>query len=244
MIDCFFGKISEQMELVKQNELPKMKIAAEKAAECIENGSIIQLFGCGHSNLLALEVFYRAGGLVPVKPIIIESLMLHEGAMQSSILERKNDFAECFLKEQDIREKDMVFIISTSGRNPVPIDVAQYAKQKGAYVVGITSLEYSKDTSSRHSSGKFLYNSVDLHIDNCCIKGDAVLTHPAVSSPFGPTSTIVGAAILNSILSEAIVKLAEKGVNPPIFLSSNVDGADTQNAGLINQYKERIPLYR
>jgi uncharacterized phosphosugar-binding protein len=242
MLTQYFDKAKEKLELVEETQKESLQKAAEKVAEVIQNGGIVQLFGCGHSHILTEEVFYRAGGLVPIKPILVEPLMLHEGALRSSHLERQNDLAEEFLKEQDIRPEDLVFVLSTSGRNPVPVDVAQEAKSQGAFVVGITSLEYSQSQPSRHKSGKHLYNSVDLVIDNHSSKGDAALSYEKVAVPFAPTSTVVGAVILNAIFAEAIKIMADKGFEPPIFLSGNIDGADEHNNKLVEEYKGRISL--
>lgn len=133
MLSEYFKRVQERFELVENQEGPAMLVAGEKVADAIQAGGIIQLFGCGHSHLLTEEVFYRAGGLVPVKPIFVEPLMLHEGAIQSSQLERKNGYALEFLQEQDFRSGDVVFVISTSGRNPVPVDVALAAREKGGF---------------------------------------------------------------------------------------------------------------
>ncbi|MFB6466388.1 SIS domain-containing protein [Cytobacillus sp. Hz8] len=244
MLSQYFTIAKEKIELVEKNEWDKLKEAAEKVAESIQNGGVIQLFGCGHSHILTEEVCYRAGGLVPINPILYEPLMLHEGALRSSQLERQNGLADEFMKDQDIRKEDVMFVISTSGRNPVPVDVAQTAKANGAYVIGITSLEYSQSQPSRHVSGKHLFDSVDLVIDNYSAKGDAALSYEKVSVPFGPTSTVVGAVIINAILAEAVKILADKGIEPPVFLSGNIDGADEHNLRLVERYRERITVLK
>lgn len=244
MLSAYFERAKERLDLVEKNESERLKQAAQKVADVIQAGGIIQLFGCGHSHILTEEVFYRAGGLVPIKPIFVEPLMLHEGAVRSSQLERKNGFADTFLEDQDFRPEDVVFVLSTSGRNPVPVDVAEAARKKGAFVIGITSKEYSQSQTSRHVSGNYLFDSVDLVIDNYSVVGDAVLNYDKVKVPFGPTSTVVGAVILNAIFAEAIQLMADNGFEPPIFLSGNVDGADKHNQLLIDQYRERIELLR
>ncbi|MBW8351320.1 SIS domain-containing protein [Bacillus sp. IITD106] len=242
MIDSYFGKINEKLMMVLDSEKEKMKEAASKVASAIEKGGIVQLFGCGHSHILTEEVFYRAGGLVPIKPIFHELLMLHEGAMLSSQLERKNHYAESFMEGQDIQENDIMIVLSTSGRNPVPVDAALIAKEKGAFVIGITSFEYSNSQPSRHVSGKRLYDAVDLAIDNHSPIGDAVLNHKKVDVPFSPTSTVVGATILNAIFAESIALMAEANYTPPIFLSGNIEGSDEHNKSLVSKYETRIPL--
>ncbi|EGL83917.1 UPF0309 protein [Caldalkalibacillus thermarum TA2.A1] len=242
MMQQYIQQIKALIAELEQGQKGNMRKAAEKVAESLAKGGIIQLFGAGHSHLLAEEVFYRAGGLVPVKPIFEESLMLHQGAVRSSQLEKQCGYADTFMPDQDIREHDVVFVISTSGRNPVPIDVALAAKAKGAYVIGITSLTYSRSQPSRHPSGQLLYEVVDLVIDNLSVKGDAILKHEKLSAPFGPSSTVIGAIILNSVFAEAIHLLLEQGTEPPVFLSGNLDGAEAHNQALIEKYRERIPL--
>ncbi|ALS76434.1 hypothetical protein AUC31_15045 [Planococcus rifietoensis] len=242
MLNDYFKRVQERLELVEKQERPAMLVAADKVSAAIQAGGIVQLFGCGHSHILTEEVFYRAGGLVPVKPIFVEPLMLHEGAVRSSQLERENGYASGFLEEQDFRPGDVVFVISTSGRNPVPVDAALAAREKGAFVIGITSLDYSRSQASRHNTGKYLFDAVDLVIDNHSVSGDAILSYEHVEVPFGPTSTVVGATMLNAIFAEAIKLMADSGFAPPIFLSGNIDGADAHNMRLIEKYRERISL--
>ncbi|MGK7379679.1 SIS domain-containing protein [Planococcus sp. 1R117A] len=242
MLNSYFEKVRERLALVEEQEKAVMMEAAGKVAAAIQHGGIIQLFGCGHSHILAEEVFYRAGGLVPVKPIFIEPLMLHEGAVRSSRLERSSDYAEDLLEQQDFRPEDVVFVMSTSGRNPVPIDFALAARDKGAFVIGLTSLEYANSQPSRHQSGKHLHDAVNLAIDNHSVTGDAVLKAENVKVPFGPTSTVVGSVILNAIFAEAIQQMADNHFEPPVFLSGNIDGTDDHNNRLIEKYRERIAV--
>lgn len=230
--------------MVEAEEKQTMKKAANKMADAIEAGGIIHVFGCGHSNLLAEELYYRAGGLVVIRPIFDENLMLYKDAVRASKLERDADYANQVLKHHDIRKDDILIVISTSGRNPVPIDVARFAKKQGAYVIGMSSARYANYHTSRHESGKFLKDVVDLFIDNHVPLGDAILQHEQVAVSFAPSSTVIGAAILNSVIGEAIVTLADKGVEPPILRSGNIDGADEHNKIQLERYRDRIPLWR
>lgn len=244
MLIHYFEKIQEKLKHVLEQEKKSMLVAAEKIATTIQSNGIIHLFGCGHSHMLTEEMFYRAGGLAPVKPVFIEELMLHKGAVKSSYLERQNDYAEKFIYNQDIQPQDLIIVISTSGLNPVPIDVAIHAKNLGAYVVGISSFYYVDGKASRHTSGKFLSQVVDLALNNHTTKGDAALTYEHSSTPFGPTSTIIGATMLNAIFAEAIKMMVNNGFHAPVFLSGNIDGADEHNQRLIEQYSDRIPLLK
>lgn len=242
MLHEYVEQIRRSLDQIEEREAERIRQAARKTAETIMQGGVIHLFGCGHSHILTEEVFYRAGGLAPIHPILVEPLMLHEGAVRSSELERQNGLAASFMHNQDIRPGEVMIVLSTSGRNPVPVDVVQIAKAKGAYTIGITSLQYSQSQPSRHVSGKHLYDAVDLVIDNHAVKGDAVLSYPGVPVPFAPTSTVIGAVILNGIFAEAIVMMTDQGYEPPVFLSGNIDGADERNRQLIAHYRDRISL--
>ncbi|HJV16758.1 MAG TPA: SIS domain-containing protein [Bacillales bacterium] len=242
MLNQYFQKLKVLLCTIEKEEEENLKTAAKKVAQCIQENGIIHLFGCGHSHMLGEELFYRAGGLVPVNPILIEDLMLHKGAVRSSQLEKQNDFAEQFMGNVNIDPKDLVIVVSTSGRNPVPVDVAEWAKKRGAFVIAITSPRYAKSQSSRHKNGKYLYNSVDLPIDNHIEVGDALMKHDAYDVPFGSGSTVVGMSIVNGIMVEAVNIMIENHFNPPIFLSGNIDGAEEHNRGLIDKYKDRIPM--
>lgn len=236
----YFSHVQELLKTVEENEGEAMNLVAEKVANAIKHGSIIHLFGCGHSHLLTEETYFRAGGLVPVHPILHEPLMLHEGAVQSSTLERQNNYARTFMKDQDIQSGDVMIVFSNSGRNPVPIDVALIAKAKGSIAIGITSITYAKSQSSRHDSGKYLHDVVDIVIDNHAPTGDAVLNHPFVSVNYGPVSTTIGATIINHVFAEAIGLLATQQVEVPVFLSGNLEDADQHNKALMEKYKKRI----
>ncbi|PMC40338.1 hypothetical protein CJ195_01095 [Bacillus sp. UMB0899] len=244
MLTAYFEKIQEKLELVLEQEKKSMEIAAEKVLNSIQANGIIHLFGCGHSHMLTEEMFYRAGGLAPVKPIFIEELMLHKGAVKSSYLERQNNYAEGFIYNQDIHSNDVVFVISTSGINPVPIDVAIHAKKQGAYVVGMSSFHYVDGKASRHKSGNFLSEVVDLALNNHVTKGDAALYYENSPVPFGPTSTVIGTTMLNAIFAEAIKMMINVGHEAPVFLSGNIEGAEEHNQKLIEKYRDRIPLLK
>jgi uncharacterized phosphosugar-binding protein len=242
MFEQYFHKLKELLSTVEEAEKENLTKAAERIAECIQKDGIVHVFGCGHSHILGEELFYRAGGLVPISPILIEDLMLHKGAVRSSQLEKKNDFAEQFMCEARIQPEDVVIVASTSGRNPVPIDVAEIAKKQGAFVISITSPRYAKTQVSRHKSGKYLYNSVDLSIDNHIEVGDTLMQQESLDVSFGTGSTVIGAAIVNGIMVEAIKVMVENNFNPPILKSGNVDGAEEHNKKLVEKYKNRIPM--
>lgn len=235
----YIREIEDLIFHLKKTGQERLQHAKSILVETIREQKMIHIFGTGHSHILAEEAFYRAGGLACVRPILIESLMLHKSGWSSSENERKAGYARSFMEQQPIDKKDTVIVVSTSGRNPVPIDVAMLSKEKGARVIAISSLEYSRYLASRHPSGKLLTDVADVTVDNLSPIGDAILEHPKVDTPYGPSSTVMGIIILHTIFSEAIEELAEKGIPLPIFKSGNMDEADEYNKNLIEQYCDR-----
>jgi len=241
MYSLYFQKLKDLFDIIEKKEANNISLAAEKIAQCIRQDGVIHVFGCGHSHMLGEEIFYRAGGLLPINPILFEDLMLHKGALRSSQLERQNDFGHVVMENVQVEPNDILIVVSTSGRNPVPIDVAEIAKQRGAYVIAITSVVYRESVTSRHKQGKFLADVADLAIDNHITVGDALMEHPAIPVPFGSGSTIVGMMIINGMIVEATNLMIEHNFIPPIYRSGNIDGSEDHNNHLINKYKKRIP---
>ncbi|REB08011.1 sugar isomerase domain-containing protein [Sporosarcina sp. BI001-red] len=213
--------------------------AAAQLADRIAEGGIIHLFGSGHSQLLAQEGFFRAGSLACVQPISIGPLMLHEGALLSSKNEKDPEFSKTFLTSLDIRPEDVVIIISNSGRNPVPIDMAEYANTQGAYTVSIQSLLYTeKEHPSRHSSSKRLEALVSTVLDTKVLPGDGIMHIDGIQC--GPASSVIGNALLHALFCEVVVRMSENGMEPPVFKSGNIEGNDTHNNALVAHYSDRI----
>ncbi|CAM3780420.1 SIS domain-containing protein [Alkalicoccus chagannorensis] len=240
----YLDVVQHKLEGIKERQRRPLEQAVRQMKEVLRRDGMIHVFGTGHSHLLAEELFYRAGGLACIRPILIESLMLHESATEASRLEREPDTAASFMKEQPLKEGDMVIVVSTSGRNPVPIDVALLSREAGAVVLSVSSHQYADTMHSRHESGLFLKETADTALDNESAPGDAALTHRALDTGFGPTSTIIGAALLHSVIAETIDQLAETGHRLPLLQSGNVDGADAHNAELITRYRDRNELLR
>lgn len=244
MIKDYFTNIDVKLDEVYSENKEKLEESAEVLSESLQNNGIIYVFGCGHSHMFGEELLFRAGGLASVYPILHEPLMLHEGPVRSSSIERKNDYAENFMKDYDFRPEDIIFVISSSGINPVPVDVALYAKSKGLKVITVTSMEYSSSRGSRHKDGTKLFEVGDIVIDNRVAKGDVSLSINGLAEKFAPQSTILGMTILHSIIAGAVEKMIENDYNPPIFLSGNLEGSDDHNKALIDKYSKRIPLLK
>lgn len=210
--------------------------AAELVSESCLKGGRFYVFGSGHSHMVAEEVYIRAGGLAYVKAILPPELMLHEMPNKSTYLERLNGYSEAMLNLYKVDENDTLMIISNSGRNSVPVEMALEAKKRGTKVIALTSLTHSMNTTSRHESGKKLYEIADITIDNGAYKGDAAYKIANFDTPTGPTSDAIGIAIAQALIAQTIDNLVKQGQNPPVFKSSNVDGADDYNNEMFDKY--------
>lgn len=235
--DLIFEKLTKAFAQV--NEILQ---AAYMIAESLRKGGWIYISGTGHSHLLAEEIFYRAGGFARVIPILDPKLMLHESASKSTEIERKEGYAAEIMKPYTLTETDIFIIASNSGRNAVNIELALHARSKGAKTICITNLAHTKSVESRHSSNKKLFEVVDLFLDNCGEIGDSAISIPGIPAKVGPTSTIIGIAILQSIMVQAAAILTEKGIQPEIFHSSNSDNGQIQNDDLLAKYKPLIKI--
>jgi len=236
----YFDKIRELLALAEEKNAQTIEIVSERIAESIAAGGVLHAFGTGHGHMLAEEIFYRAGGLVPVNAILDSTLMLHEGALSSSQAERLPGYAEVVLSRYDLRVGEVLIIASNSGRNSVPVDMAIAAIQRGLQVVALTSLAHANAHPSRHPSGMRLHEVADFVLDNCGVAGDATLQVRGLAEPTGPTSTVVGVALLHSIVYATVTRLVALGITPPVFMSANVGDTGDHNARLIAQYGSRL----
>ncbi len=235
IFDIYYEKTLGVLERIRTTQRENIAKAARVAQHTIEEGGIIYIFGCGHSHLIALDNFYRAGGLCNVCPILDSDLMLHDGAAKSSKMEKLSGLAEPVLERYCLTERDCLFVISTSGKNAVPVEMAQSAQKRGIPTVAVVSGAYFDDAGSPK-----LYQCADLFIDNCVPHGDAVMELPGCDAPMGSVSTAASAFILQSVLLEAAAGASQAGVEPPIYRSGNVEGGAEFNRGLIREYMPRI----
>jgi uncharacterized phosphosugar-binding protein len=233
--------LTEKMEKAFQQER-EIREAASYISTTLKNKGWIYACGTGHSHMLAEEVFYRAGGFARVRPLLLPKLMLHESATGSTEEERKEGYTPLLFQEYEITERDVLIISSNSGRNSVPIELAGYAQQKGAKVIVITNLAHSQSVSSRHGSGLKLYQLGDVVLDNFGEIGDAALHLKGLNTPIGPTSTVIGTALLQAVCVEATAQLLAQGIVPDIFASSNSDQGGVHNAALLEAYKPLVKM--
>ena len=159
----------------------------------------------------------------------------------TSKMERLEGYGDNIASTVNFEEGDVLIVHSVSGRNPVTIEIAKAAKDAKATVIGITNLKYSKSVSSRHSSGKNMYEFCDVVLDNHGEIGDACVEIASAPQKVGPTSTVIGSTMLNAIIVEVARVIAEQNDGKiPFFASANMDGGDKFNNELFKEYKEQI----
>lgn len=235
----YFSIIRKQLD-EQEKEMDNIEQAAQYCAESIKNDRIVHVFGTGHSQMFVMEVFYRAGGLVPVNGLLSPHYSLYPKPKLSTYQERVEGFADKYLELENVSEKDTMIIISISGRNASSVDMALKAKEIGMKVVALTSVAFSGEVSSRHSSGKLLKDVADVVIDVKCELGDAVLSLDGMESKFAGTSTVLGMTIMESIVGRTVELVHESGKEVPVFVSSNLDRGDKINAEFLSKYRDLI----
>ena len=239
-IDTYFDNLEAILDRTLRSQSGAMEEAARHIADSLRQGGMVYTFGTGHGHLLALEVFYRAGGMARVCPIMDEKLMLHVSAAGSTREERREDWAEVLLRRYPMKAGDVLIAISNSGRNAAPVMLARAARERGVYVIALTSLAHTMAVTARNSLHRRLFEEADLVLDNGGVLGDASVAFPD-GAMVGPTSTAVGAAILQAIVCRVKELSLEGGFEADFFKSSNVDGGDAWNDRLIAEYGDMIP---
>ena len=222
----------------------------ESVAQCVKlftdalaSGKMIHTFGTGHSHLLAEEIFYRAGGLAAIYPILDERLMLHKEVVKGSQNERLPGLAQELVDKHPIANGDVVIVISNSGGNQVTIDLVKLAQSLGAKVIAVTSINHATSKSARSSAAEKIHQLADVVLDNSGVVGDASVRVAGSPMSAGPTSTVIGGALLQSIVVGTVAECLKRGIEPEIFLSSNLAGGDENNAAIFDKYRSLIDLY-
>ncbi len=217
---------------------------AERMADVVAGGGLVHVFGAGHAGIIAEEMFYRAGGLVPVLPIFGPGLTLVTRPVTlETALERLPGYAALLLDAQQVEPGDMLIVHSNSGRNTAAVEMAEEGRARGLVVAALTNVAQCTALPSRHPRGLRLTDVADIVIDNCGVQGDAAVELPGVRAPVGPTSTVVGAALMNAAVVECVRLLAEQGIEPPVTLSANIDGSDEHNRRVWERYRGRLTYF-
>jgi uncharacterized phosphosugar-binding protein len=191
--------------------------------------------------MLAEEMFYRAGGLGSVNPILEEDLMLHKNASRSTELERNPELAVNILAKHKLRKGDVFIIASNSGGNALVEAIGNQVKERGLLLIAITSLKHATSPAAR-VHGRKIHELADITIDNLGQVGDATISYPGLEEKTGPTSTVLGTAIVNALVVRSVEIMIENGHKPEIFSSSNTSDGDSRNSELLSVLKERVSI--
>lgn len=241
-VEQFHRVVRDQLEELWRHQRGGVEQAGAWLAEVLRQERWLFTFGTGHSHLLALEPFYRAGGLARVKPILADDLMLHRSASASTLAEREPGRAERLLDWHGVGRGDLLLVASNSGRNVVPVEMALGARARGARVIALTNRRHAAQHASRHPSGWKLADVVDLVLDNAGVAGDAAVevAGPAGRFHAGPTSTLTGAFLVHAVVLSGMEQALAAGWRPEVFESSNAHG-DAHNETLLARYRPLVP---
>ncbi|HEX3811359.1 MAG TPA: sugar isomerase domain-containing protein [Mycobacteriales bacterium] len=232
------------IERIEETQEPAIRAAANAFADAIAAGGLVHLFGAGHSRMGVEEIFPRIGSIIGYHPIVELSLSYYTnvvgtmGLAQALFLERVDGLGELLLSNYEFGEHDAALVISSTGINNVPVEVALGLKNRGLTVAAITSVAHSSSVDSRHPSGKHLYEVADIVVDNCTPPGDAAVHVEGVEFPVGPTSTlgtVVVAHSINALLAEGLV---QRGVRPIVLGSPHFADQETAQRNLAEYYAE------
>ncbi|WP_462398860.1 sugar isomerase domain-containing protein [Lacticaseibacillus pantheris] len=237
----YIDNVEQLISKVANEEKPNIDATINLLTDANLKKHSIYVFGASHAGIIAQEMYYRAGGMLTINAIFGREVMLDRSPITfTSDMERLEGYGTQLANSVNFKPNDVLILHSVSGRNPVIVDLAIAAKKKGVRIVGLTNVSYSKTVTSRHSSGKRLFELADIVIDNHGDVGDASCQLAGAPQKVGPTSTVVGAAILNAIIVEVSQRLVDTTGEAPVFYSANLDDGDERNRQLVKEYQEMI----
>ncbi len=227
----YLDSIVNCLSRINDEEKGPLAAASDAVADTIVRDGLVFVFGCGHSHLPALDAFYRAGGLANVSPILDSDLMLHDGAAKSSRMEKMPGLAAEVFRRYRVTPNDLLVVISASGKNAAPVEMALAGKAAGVTTVAVTSSAYKPH-------GARLGDVADIAIDSKVPYGDACIA--VGEAKMGGLSTAASCFILNTILIDGARKALARGTEPPIYASGNVDGGTARNVAIEQRFLGRV----
>lgn len=241
--EAYIGVLRSIMDKVSAQASGPVQQAADLIVASLRSEGVLQAFGSGHSEALAMELAGRAGGLVPTNRISLRDVVIFGGespdVLKSGILERDPDIAQRLYDLAAPHGSDVFVIASNSGVNGSIVEMARIVKQHGHPLIAITSLIQTAGLESRHPSGTKLVDHADVLLDNGAPYGDAVLDLPG-GAKVCPVSSITATLLAQMLVAEIIARLIAAGETPPVYLSANIPGGDDHNNALEQRYAGRI----
>lgn len=237
-MEKYTNLIIDLLKELEEKEIENINKASKIMFDAMKEEKVVHIFATGHSHMFAEEMFYRAGGLVQINPILEPALMQHEGAVRSTQLERLTGLAKILYSGLDVKEGEPFIIVSNSGINSVPVEMAEVVKANNHPVICLTSAEVSKNLKARTLNGKRLCDLGDVVIDNHSPYGDGIIQ--SKYGNIGSTSTILNSYIAQMLVLKIVELYEKEGLVPPIYQSANTPGGDEHNKELYNKYKNRV----
>ena len=229
--DDYLARCGELLDCIaaQRDEIGR---AADWFAETILAGRMVHLFGAGHSRILVEEMWPRYGSFPGFNPIVELSMTYHNsviganGQRQAMFVEKTSGLAAQILRNFDLSEQDSALVVSTSGCNAVPVEMAELFQQAGVKVVAILSRQHSAASHSNHPAGKKLSDFSDLVLDSGAPVGDSMVSVPGLSTPVAPGSTVGGCVLVNCLKAEIAARLTAAGAPPKVLTAAAIVGPE------------------
>lgn len=243
----YWDIIKDNIEKINFNQLDNIKKAASLMADAIEQDKLINVYGGGgHTTLCMGEMFFRAGGLSNINPLMETGLSVFNQALKYLEFERTVNYGAAIIKYYDLKKDDLLIIFHNIGINPATIDACEEAKRRGVKIIAISSSfwqsEMPKDHFIRHPNGKNLFDYADVAIDDYNPVGDAVIKVEGFETPIAPISNVVDFYIAHLLEIYTVEECVRRGITPPCWTSANTPGGDKKNADLLDKYKPRVKM--
>ena len=243
----YYERLIENFKKVNETQEENIRKAGALMADAVENDRLISVYGGGgHTTLCMGEMFFRAGGLCCINPIMETGLSVFNQALKYLELERTVNYGGAILRYFDLKKDDLLIIFHNIGINPATIDAAMEAKKNGVKIIAVSSSYWQKETPKdhfiRHPNKTNLFDYADVCIDDFNPVGDAVVNVPGLDTPIAPVSNVIDFYIAHLLEIECVRQCLERGVTPPVWSSANTPGGDEKNAAYLEKYKQRIKM--
>ena len=243
----YYKRIIENLEEINAKQGDNIMKAGALMADAIADDRLISVYGGGgHTTLPVGEMFFRAGGLACINPVMETGLSVFNQALKYLELERTVNYGGSIMRYYDLKKDDVLIIFHNIGINPATIDAAMEAKKNGVKIIAVSSsywqTQMPADHFIRHPSGKNLFDFADVCIDDYNPVGDAVVNVPGLDTPIAPVSNIVDFYIAHLLEIECVRQCVERGITPPVWSSANTPGGDEKNAAYLEKYRPRVKM--
>lgn len=243
----FYQSIIDNLEQINATQGENIEKAGRMMAQAISEDRLIHVYGGGgHTTLPVGEMFFRAGGLSCINPLMETGLSVFNQALKYLELERTVNYGAAIVKYYELKKDDVVIIFHNIGINPATIDAAMEAKRAGAKIIAVSSSCWQEqipaDHFIRHPSKKNLFDFADVCINDFNPVGDAQVLVPGMDTPIAPRSNIVDFYIAHLLEIAAVQACLDMGVTPPVWASANAPGGDEKNAAALERYRPRVKM--